>query len=148
VANSTPVLLGGGAPIDGGRNFVDGRRILGDNKTGRGFMCGLLLGSVAGLGEATLFANYSLVAVGIVASFGALLGDLLGAFLKRRLDIPPGSPLPVVDQLDFIMGALLLTSPLIRTTFGAAVILAVMTVPIHLFSNVVAYRLRLKKNRW
>ena len=148
VANSTPVLLGDGAPIDRGRNFIDGRRILGDNKTDRGFVCGLLLGSVAALGEATLFANYALVTVGIVASFGALLGDLFGAFLKRRLDIPPGSPLPVVDQLDFIMGALLLSSPVLRITLGAAVILVIMTVPIHLISNAVAYRLRLKKHRW
>jgi len=28
-ANATPVVLGGGTPIDLGRNFLDGRRILG-----------------------------------------------------------------------------------------------------------------------
>jgi len=148
VANSTPVLLGGGAPIDRERTFIDGRRILGDNKTDKGFAYGLLLGSLAGLAEAVLFANYALVAVGIVASLGALLGDLFGAFLKRRLDIPPGSPLPVVDQLDFIMGALLLTSPVVKVTLGAVLILVMMTVPIHLISNAIAYTLRLKKHRW
>jgi len=142
------VLLGGGAPIDRGRNFIDGSRILGDNKTDRGFAYGFLLGIVAGLAEAALFANYALVAVGIVASFGALLGDLLGAFLKRRLDIPPGSPLPVVDQLDFILGALLLTSQVLKVTLGAALILVIITVPIHLISNAAAYKLRLKKHRW
>ena len=148
VANSTPVLLGGGAPIDQGREFVDGRRIFGTNKTVKGFEYGLLLGSVAALAEAILFRNYLLLFAGILASLGALLGDLFGAFLKRRLDIPPGHPLPVVDQLDFILGALVLTSPLLNVTVGAVLILVIATVPIHLFSNAVAYMLRLKKRLW
>lgn len=145
VANSTPVLLGGGTPIDRGRKFVDGRPILGTNKTMKGFTYGFLLGSMAALAEAVLFRNYLLMLAGIVASLGALLGDLFGAFLKRRLDIPPGHPLPVVDQLDFILGALLLTSPVLNVTLGAVLILVIATIPIHLFSNAVAYMLRLKR---
>jgi len=148
VANSTPVVLGGGAPIDRGREFVDGRRLLGTNKTVKGFAYGLLFGSVAGLAEAILFRNYLLVLAGILASLGALLGDLFGAFLKRRLDILPGHPLPVVDQLDFVLGALVLTSPLLNITMGAVLILVIATVPIHLLSNAVAYMLRLKKRLW
>jgi len=148
VANSTPVLLGGGAPIDRARNFIDGRRILGSNKTVKGFACGLVLGSVAALAEAALFKNPALVLVGIIASLGALLGDLFGAFLKRRLNILPGRPLPLVDQLDFILGALLLTSPLIPVTIGAALILVIATVPIHLLSNAIAYTLGLKSRFW
>lgn len=148
VANSTPVLLGGGAPIDRGRNFIDGRRILGTNKTIKGFAYGLLLGSLAGLVEAVLFANYALISVGVIASLGALLGDLFGAFLKRRLDIAPGNPLPVVDQLDFILGAILFTYPLLNVTVGAVLILVIATLPIHLLSNVVAHMLRMKSRRW
>jgi len=148
VANSTPVLLGGGAPVDRGRDFIDGRRILGSNKTVRGFAYGLLFGSAAALAEAGLFTNPVLVLAGIVASLGALLGDLLGAFLKRRLNISPGRSLPLVDQLDFILGALLLTSPLVPLTIGAALILVIATVPIHLLSNAVAYTLGLKSRFW
>ena len=148
VANSTPVLLGGGAPIDRGRRLIDGRRILGTNKTIKGFAYGLLLGSLAGLVEAVLFANYALISVGVIASLGALLGDLFGAFLKRRLDIAPGNPLPVVDQLDFILGAILFTYLLLNVTVGAVLILVIATVPIHLLSNTVAYMLRLKSRRW
>jgi CDP-2,3-bis-(O-geranylgeranyl)-sn-glycerol synthase len=148
VANSTPVLLGGGAPIDRGRRLIDGRRILGTNKTIKGFAYGLLLGSLAGLVEAVLFANYALISVGVIASLGALLGDLFGAFLKRRLDIAPGNPLPVVDQLDFILGAILFTYPLLNVTVGAVLILVIATLPIHLLSNTVAYMLRMKSRRW
>lgn len=148
MANSTPVLLGGGVPIDRGREFIDGRPILGTNKTVKGFAYGLLLGSTAALAEAALFSNYVLVLVGIVASLGALLGDLFGAFLKRRLNIPPGHSLPVIDQLDFILGALLLTLPVLNVTAGAVLILVMATIPIHLFSNAAAYVLRLKKRLW
>ncbi|MCJ7455481.1 CDP-2,3-bis-(O-geranylgeranyl)-sn-glycerol synthase [Candidatus Bathyarchaeota archaeon] len=148
VANSTPVVLGGGAPIDRGRRLIDGRRMLGTNKTIKGFAYGLLLGSLAGLAEAVLFANYALISVGVIASLGALLGDLFGAFLKRRLDIAPGNALPVVDQLDFILGAILFTYPLLNVTVGAVLILVIATLPIHLLSNAVAYMLRLKNRRW
>lgn len=148
IANSTPVLTGGGAPIDRGRSFIDGRRIFGNNKTVRGFACGFLLGTVAALAQVFLFANHALLLVGVVASLGALLGDLFGAFLKRRLDIAPGRPLPIVDQLDFIVGALLLTSPFFPVTMGAVLILVIATVPIHLLANAVAYLLRLKNHFW
>lgn len=114
----------------------------------KGFTYGFLLGSVAALAEAVLFMNYLLVFVGMIASLGALLGDLFGAFLKRRMDIPPGHLLPVVDQLDFILGALLLTFPVLNVTLGAALILVMATIPIHLVSNGVAYMLRLKKRLW
>ena len=33
VANSIPVVMGGGPPLDGGRMWKDGKRILGDGKT-------------------------------------------------------------------------------------------------------------------
>jgi CDP-2,3-bis-(O-geranylgeranyl)-sn-glycerol synthase len=148
VANSTPVLLGGGTSIDQGRKFIDGHPILGANKTMKGFTCGLLLGIAAALAEAAVFTNYGLALVGIAASLGALLGDLFGAFVKRRVNIPPGNPLPVVDQLDFVLGALLLTSPLLKLTLGAILILVVATIPIHLLSNAIAYALRLKKRAW
>jgi len=148
VANSTPVLLGGGAPIDRGGNFIDGRRIFGSNKTVKGFTSGLVLGASAAVAEAAFFLNQSLVLVGIAASFGALLGDLTGAFVKRRLDIAPGNPLPIVDQLDFILGAVLLTFPFLPVPAGAFLILIAATVPIHLAANAAAYQLGLKRRLW
>ena len=109
-ANAVPVIAGGGLPIDFGRNFSDGRRIFGENKTFRGFFAGLTIGTAVGLAESAVF-NYP-VLLGLVLSLGALLGDLAGAFLKRRFDIPPGGLLPVVDQVDFIVGAVVFSLPL------------------------------------
>ena len=47
--NASPTILGGGAPIDGGKYWRDGRRILGDGKTIRGFWAGTLMGGIAGM---------------------------------------------------------------------------------------------------
>ena len=42
--NAAPTILGGGPPIDRGRYWRDGKRILGDGKTIRGFWAAVLVG--------------------------------------------------------------------------------------------------------
>ena len=42
-------------------------------------------------------------------SFGALLGDMTKSFFKRRLGYERGAKFPLVDQLDFVAGAWILT---------------------------------------
>jgi len=37
-----------------------------------------------------------------------MLGDMLGAFIKRRLSIPRGGRAIGLDQLDFILGSTVL----------------------------------------
>lgn len=145
-ANATPVLAGGGLPMDFGKNFVDGRRVFGKNKTFRGFFFGLAIGVFVGLVEYFVF-GYPLLFV-FLSPLGALLGDLTGAFLKRRLDIAPGGLLPVVDQIDFVVGALLFSLPLGIVSWELAVTVMLVTPPIHLFTNFVAYKLKLKSNPW
>ena len=98
-ANAAPVLFGGGAPIDLDRNFIDGRRIFGKNKTVRGAASGLITGTIVGLIQKR-------VLLGFLLSSGAVLGDLTASFIKRRLGLNPSTPLPIMDQLDFVTGAL------------------------------------------
>lgn len=146
-ANAAPVLAGGGLPLDFGKNFVDGRRVFGKNKTFRGFFFGLAIGMLVGLVELFLF-GYPIPFV-VLSPLGALLGDLAGAFLKRRLNIPPGGLLPVVDQVDFVVGAIVFTLPLqIIISWEVAVAMLVITPPIHLLTNFAAYKLKLKNNPW
>ncbi|MGD0159974.1 MAG: CDP-2,3-bis-(O-geranylgeranyl)-sn-glycerol synthase [Candidatus Bathyarchaeia archaeon] len=147
-ANATPVIAGGGLPMDLGRKFIDGKPIFGKNKTFRGFFVGLIVGTCVGLGESTIF-KYPLT-FGLLLSLGALFGDLAGAFLKRRLGIAPGNLLPIVDQIDFVVGALifslLLSSSLL--TWELALTVLLITPPIHLLTNFTAYKLGLKRNPW
>ncbi|MEM2192310.1 MAG: CDP-archaeol synthase [Candidatus Hadarchaeales archaeon] len=71
VANATPVVLGGGRPIDGGRKFIDGRPIFGPGKTIRGFIAGLIAGSLVGLVQA-IFDRPGMATAGFLISLGAL----------------------------------------------------------------------------
>jgi len=147
-ANATPVIAGGGLPMDLGRKFIDGKAIFGKNKTFRGFFVGLVVGTGVGLLESAVF-GYPLM-FGLLLSLGALFGDLVGAFLKRRLGIAPGNLLPIVDQVDFVVGALifsLLFSPSLLT-WELALTVLLITPPIHLLTNFAAYRLGLKSNPW
>ncbi|HYB68899.1 MAG TPA: CDP-archaeol synthase, partial [Candidatus Acidoferrales bacterium] len=113
----------------------------------RGFFAGLAVGTAAGLAESLVF-NYPIM-FGFLLSLGALFGDLAGAFVKRRLAIPPGGLLPVVDQLDFITGAILFSLPLsMAWSWQLFVTVLIITPPIHLLTNFIAYKLRLKSNPW
>ena len=145
-ANAAPVLAGGGLPMDFGKNFVDGKRVFGANKTFRGFFFGLAVGIGVGLVEWMVF-GYPLL-FGLATPLGALLGDLSAAFLKRRLGIVPGGLFPVVDQVDFVVGALDLALPLGLVYWELAVAVLLITPPVHLVTNVCAYKLGLKKNPW
>src|SRR2546426_12335458 len=92
VANPMAVVFGGGTPMDFGRTLRDGRRLLGDGKTWRGvaggvaagFVLGLVLQSIAGLLDPRLSLGEGArrLRIFVLLPFGALLGDLLGAFIK------------------------------------------------------------------
>jgi CDP-2,3-bis-(O-geranylgeranyl)-sn-glycerol synthase len=156
-ANGTPVLAGGGTKMDFGRNFVDGKRIFGNNKTFRGFFLGWGVGFGVGLVEGLVFGFESFpVLFALLIPLGALLGDLTGAFIKRRIGIAPGGLLPIVDQVDFVVGAVVFSLPLaltgwqlgVTTFWQVAVTALLITPPIHLFTNFLAYKMKLKKNPW
>jgi CDP-2,3-bis-(O-geranylgeranyl)-sn-glycerol synthase len=145
-ANAVPVLFGGGRPIDFGKKFLDKKPIFGKNKTFRGFFAGLLIGSGVGCLESLLFRYH--VSFGFLLSLGALFGDLTGAFIKRRLNIAPGELLPIIDQIDFIVGAFLFALPLQILYSELAITALIITPPIHLLTNFGAYKLGLKSNPW
>ena len=148
-ANALPVLAGGGLPMDFGRNFLDGQRVFGKNKTWRGFFFGWTIGTLVGLAEGAVFGPVPFsVLFSVLTPLGALLGDLTGAFIKRRLGIAPGGLLPVIDQIDFVVGAVVFSLPVAVISLELAVAVIVITPPIHLLTNFVAYKLKLKSNPW
>lgn len=148
-ANAMPVLAGGGLPLDLGRKFFDGKPIFGKNKTFRGFFSGLIIGTIAGFAEAAVFQEYKSIGYfGFLLSLGALLGDLAGAFIKRRLGIPPGGLLPIVDQVDFVVGALIFAIPLQVLSLELTLAILAITPPLHMATNFAAYKLGLKSSPW
>ena len=123
IANGSALLVGGGTPVDFGKKWKDGRRILGDGKTWRGLVTGAFLGITGGFGitiAAIYIAKSEFAFLGlndfgrfplmipIISSvcFGALFGDILESFFKRRIGKKSGEDWIPFDQLDFILGAL------------------------------------------
>jgi len=165
VANGSAVVVGGGMPIDFRKNFIDGRRILGDGKTWRGFLGASLIAgavlTVQSLIESCLKVHgpYSIspyIAFFLGVSFGvfALLGDLSESFIKRRLNIERGRSVPVADQLDFVLSFILLTYIFYREwaitwlTPERVLIAYLITPPLHIITNFLAYILGKKEVPW
>jgi CDP-2,3-bis-(O-geranylgeranyl)-sn-glycerol synthase len=152
-ANAAPVIFGGGQPMDFGKKFWDGKPFLGAHKTFRGFLAGIIVGTLVGVVQTLIFENYLLeyssqfhysILLGFMLSLGALTGDLIESFIKRRLNRSPGNPLPVADQIDFILGALLFSIPVSSPSLLSALIILLVTVPIHLLTNLGAALLKIK----
>ena len=142
-ANAAPVIFGGGKPIDRGKKFIDGKPIFGVNKTFRGLIYGLIIGTIVGFVEHALF-KYPM-AFGFITALGALIGDLFESFIKRRLGKKPGEVLPLADQLDFVSGALAFSLLVMPPKIEVFILVLVITPPIHLATNYFAYLLKLKK---
>jgi CDP-2,3-bis-(O-geranylgeranyl)-sn-glycerol synthase len=147
-ANAIPVVVGGGRPLDFGKSLWDGKPIFGKNKTFRGFFVGFAVGTLVGFVERQVF-GYPLL-LGLMLSLGALIGDLVGAFAKRRIGIAPGELLPIIDQVDFVVGALFFSLPvyLPKLSWELVIVVLIVTPPIHLLTNFAAYKLGLKNNPW
>ncbi|RBQ24440.1 hypothetical protein ALNOE001_00820 [Candidatus Methanobinarius endosymbioticus] len=145
IANISGLAFGGTTPIDFGKKFADCRRIIGDGVTWKGLVFGTITGTLIGAIEGVLIWDpvYGLV-VGFLLSFGALLGDAAGSFIKRRLGIGKGKPAPILDQLDFIAGALLLALLYTTIAIEVIIIIAVLTFIIHIISNIIAYLIGIK----
>ncbi|MCS7120079.1 MAG: CDP-2,3-bis-(O-geranylgeranyl)-sn-glycerol synthase [Nitrososphaerota archaeon] len=151
-ANAAPVIFGGGHPIDCNKKFCDGKPIFGSHKTIRGFLSGIVIGVLVGWVQESLTPIIGVhgggVILGLALSFGALVGDLLGSFIKRRLGMEPGSHLPVSDQIDFVLVALLFGYLVKPISLTQTIIIIVLTGPIHVIVNFFAYLLRLKDTPW
>ncbi|NHN60882.1 MULTISPECIES: CDP-2,3-bis-(O-geranylgeranyl)-sn-glycerol synthase [Halorussus] len=163
VPNNAAVLAGGGRPIDAGRTW-NGRRLLGDGKTWRGTAVGTAVGAALALVlNAVEPAVSDLVGVGlptfplavaVALPAGAMLGDIAASFLKRRTGRERGAAFPGVDQLDFVVFALLLAFLAAPDWFGdvftvpVLAVVVVATPVLHLVTNGIAYVLGLKDEPW
>ncbi len=140
-ANLFPVVANGKRPIDLGKNWIDNRRLFGDGKTIEGSLLGILAAVVVGLLQGDVF-------IGLILGSGAIIGDIFGSFIKRRLGMPQGSPLPIMDQMDFIIGALLFSALFVKLEIITIIIILILTPIFHVISNNFAYEFGFKDVRW
>lgn len=161
ISRALPLLKKMNYPLDFNKT-INGERIFGKGKTIRGFIFGFIIGVISALISYLLFHNSKFffisnefkldlkkfILLGSLQSFGALFGDLLKSFFKRRLHIKSGAPWPIFDQLDFIIGGLAIGSLVYIPPAQIIICLLVITPLLHLFSNIIAYKLKIKDVWW
>lgn len=179
LSNMLPVFVGGGAPIDGGRLWRDGRPILGKSKTWRGLLLAPLLAAVltGGLRWLVLETAWGDVAdwsvwgpspwwflLAYALGFGALVGDAVKSFFKRRTGRGSGDKWLGPDQLDFVVGGILfvfaaasllgalgLVVPhffLAEFTWPRLLVIVLLTPALHLLVNIIGYKIGAKDVPW
>lgn len=172
-SNVLATLVGGGPPIDGGRTWSDGRRVLGDGKTWRALVLAPLMATAIAviLHELAPAVGRGVTAFGAAPyhwvhgyglALGALLGDVAASFFKRRLGKERGSRWLGPDQYDFIAGALLgglaasaLTASALgglwileAVTLGPLLVILIFTPGLHLLVNGIGYVIGVKEVPW
>jgi CDP-2,3-bis-(O-geranylgeranyl)-sn-glycerol synthase len=169
IPNSAATIFGGGLPMDLGRSWK-GKRILGDGKTWRGLIGGISAGISIGIIQLYIAFPFDRLdyfgfggfpenlGVIVVLAVGSLLGDMIGSFIKRRLDIGRGGKAPVMDQYGFLLTSFLLASIFFPDWFlgnfwdgdGWVSLLAVLIITpiIHRGVNIIGYKMGLKKVPW
>jgi len=161
VPNPIAALCGGGIPIDFGRNLHDGRRVLGEGKTYRGFFIGILAGVVVGVLQMylakqffwTILPIHTSISV-VVLAVGALFGDMCKSFFKRRLGKKRGERWPIADQYDLVLGAFLLMFLIdpqwlfSYVTVPVILIILIITPILHRLVNIIGYYSGIKEVPW
>lgn len=135
--------------------------IFGKNKTFRGLIFAVLFGIFSALIQHLLYYRFEFfrsisfldysnwLLFGFLMGFGAIIGDLVESFFKRRLDIKSGSRFFPWDQIDFVLGSLLLTFfflPENKITLIAVII--VISIVLHITINHIGFYLRLRNTKW
>jgi CDP-2,3-bis-(O-geranylgeranyl)-sn-glycerol synthase len=161
IANASPVLLGGRWPIDGGVRAYDKRPWLGNSKTWLGLVAGLSCGLLTAVLLAHILPgteydlwggqSYYYLLAGLLLSAGTMVGDVVGSFLKRRWGFSSGQPSFILDQLTFLLFALLFVLPL-QPHFlfqpAALLFLLIVTYALHRFANTLAHGVGIKRVPW
>jgi len=159
-------------PVDEGKRFIDSREILGKNKTYRGFVAGAIAGLIIAYVQMALYnipnmpffkyisipnLNYSshliVISLGILMGVGAITGDALKSFFKRRMNIGPGKKFIPFDQIDFVVGAYIFIIPLIilyDIGFNWQIILCsiILSFLLHIIVNHISFYLGIRGEKW
>jgi len=165
VANMLPVIFRRwfkflALPLDGGKLWR-GQPIFGPNKTLRGLL-------IAGLGgtlifviqryaflQSDFFQNISLINyertslfLGTLMGLGALAGDLIKSFIKRRIGLTPGSSWVPFDQIDYALGGMLFSLSLYVPPLPIFIFTPLLGLFLHLASNQIGQAIGLRQAAW
>lgn len=158
-------------PIDFGRNFVDGKRLFGDNKTYIGFISMVLFcilfqviwGKMASYfnfennNELYLIYDNTIhfnILVGFLFGFTYMICELPNSFIKRRINIIPGKTdkgikgilFFVIDQIDSLIGVFFVLMLLNNMSFYRYLLYLFIGALTHIVINLILFCLKIRRN--
>ncbi len=154
LANMAPVLFKwlpwGDKPIQ--------EKLFGRHKTWRGLIIGTLTGTLlfalqqavynAGWKKLALIDYYDFsLLLGFLLALGALLGDLVKSYYKRKAGIAPGQPWIPFDQMDFVFGGLILGFFVYVPPSEVVLVLMIISPLLHLIVNYLGFLLGINKTK-
>lgn len=136
-------------------------KLFGSHKTYSGFFTGTFLAILVIVLQRILFKidffeNISLVdysgdnylLIGFLLGFGALFGDTLKSFFKRRIGILAGDRWIPFDQIDYTCGALLLSLFFWQPSLVFVISSIFLNLLFHIFFNHFGFWLGIRKSAW
>jgi CDP-2,3-bis-(O-geranylgeranyl)-sn-glycerol synthase len=155
-AAKIPALHRFDTPIDGGRKF-DGQDWFGPHKTWRGFISGIIVATVVLYAQQLLVVHAGLMSfitieyaalpvllLGPAFAVGALGGDLIESFAKRRVGISSGKSWFFFDQIDYVIGAIVVSLFFVVLPVSQYLLMLVFWFIVHLVVSYIGYRVGLK----
>ena len=161
-ANMAPIIVKNAfnnlkIPIDFNKK-INNKPIFGKNKTFRGLIFGIIFAVITAfiqflLYRNNIFANISIdysnwMLIGFLMGFGAIFGDLIESFVKRRINYKPGKSFVPFDQLDFVVGALIFIYPIIMLSLNKIIIILLLSFVLHITVNHLAFYTGMRKKKW
>lgn len=158
VANMAPVFASKynvlswlNKPVDFGITIV-GSRLLGDNKTIRGLVVGVITAGITGVllffitNSEPYDSLISALTYSAATGFGALVGDSVKSFFKRRIGIESGVLWIPFDQIDFVIGASVVAIYFVEISFLNLLAAIIFIGILSFFVSTIGFALHIKKN--
>jgi CDP-2,3-bis-(O-geranylgeranyl)-sn-glycerol synthase len=129
-------------------------RWLGDHKTVMGFAAGVSAAVLMTFVQSRIAWEGGLISydywleLGLRFGGGAMAGDSVKSFAKRRVGIAPGKPWIPWDQLDFVLGALSLVAGRAVLFWSDLVMILVLSLVGHIVVTRVAYWIGIRDVKW
>ena len=164
IANMAPVLSKRvpflNIPIDLGKTYR-GKPLFGSHKTYRGFFFGIISAMIVCYIQTILYEknaifqdisllNYSstcFILLGFLFGFGALAGDTIKSFFKRRINIMSGKSWFPFDQIDYMIGMLLFVSFVYIPPVTYIVAILILGAATSLVASYIGYFLGMKETK-
>lgn len=158
LANMAPLVsrfFNFNAPLDFNTK-INGERVLGKNKTLLGSLFGIAAGTLTAFVQQFVFiktgvgiVDYSnWLSIGLLLGCGAIFGDALKSFFKRRFRVQPGKSWIPFDQIDFTVGALFFVSFVYFPGWIESIAIVCISALGHIAVNHCAFWLGIRKEKW